>query len=311
MAVELQIITGLLGSGKTSVVVHLLGAPAFADRLGVVIGEFADEGYDASMLGDTEHTVAQIAGTGNRQPEETYLPEVRALLQSGIHRRIILETSGVVEPWKLVSALRNDEYVRKHTRFGKAITVIDAGSWERHYRLFTAQMRALIGMADVVVVNKTDKVHPGDLDTIRTEIAIINPQANVQFAYMGQVSRPVVLSGFREGEKARIDTVTQRDGLPADFESFVYRSPLLCVDRVYFGHRLLNLPGNVARFKGVLRCWDRSYAVNGLPGQLDWDNIKVTGPTRIALIGLNLSAHEAGIRAILDEELNRQLAEDR
>ncbi|NUN16025.1 MAG: hypothetical protein HUU55_20555 [Myxococcales bacterium] len=311
MAVELQIITGLLGSGKTSVVVHLLGAPAFGDRLGVIIGEFADEGYDASMLGETEHTVAQIAGTGRREPEDTYLPEVRALLQSGLHRRIILETSGVVEPWKLVSALRNDVYVRRHAHFGKALTVIDAGSWERHYRLFTDQMKALIGMADVVVVNKTDKVHPGDLDTIRGEVNTINPAATVQFAYMGQVSRPVVLSGFREGERARIDTISQNDSLPADFESFVYRTPLLCVDRVFFGHRLLNLPGNVARFKGVLRCWDRSYAVNGLPGQLDWDNIKVTGATRIALIGLNLLSNEAEIREILDSELKRQLDDDR
>jgi hypothetical protein len=97
----------------------------------------------------------------------------------------------------------------------------------------------------------------------------------------------------------------------ADFEAFVYRTPQVAWDRVRFGHLLLNLPSRVARFKGVLRAHDKSYAVNGLPGQLDWDNRAVAGATRIAIIGVGLAADTDLVRAALDDELARQEAEMR
>ena len=100
--------------------------------------------------------------------------------------------------------------------------------------------------------------------------------------------------------------------LPPDFEAFLYRSEMVCFEQILFGHVLLNLPGgSVARYKGVLRCWDKAYCINGMPGQLDWDNTPVTGDTRIAFIGLDLKQREATITAALDAELQRQRDEVR
>ena len=65
-------------------------------------------------------------------------------------------------------------------------------------------------------------------------------------------------------------------------------------------------PDRVARFKGVLRCWDRCYALNGLPGQLDWEDVRVSGDTRIALIGLGLGKARERLTRSLEEELRRQ-----
>ena len=134
----------------------------------------------------------------------------------------------------------------------------------------------------------------------------------VHFSYMGQVSRPSILDPLLEGERPAILDVDFSDDPPAEFEAFVYRSKRVCFDRVTLGHRLLNLPGGeIARFKGGLRCWDKTHCVNGFPGQLDWDSTPVHGRTAIAFIGLGLLERQAEISAILDAELESQQREDR
>jgi G3E family GTPase len=161
-----------------------------------------------------------------------------------------------------------------------------------------------------VIVNKTDKAAQESLSEMKARILARNPSARVLFTFMGQASRPQTLGNRDIDFVPRLLTDEGSGGTPADFEAFVYRTRALCFDQVTFGHKLLNLPvGRIARFKGVLRLWNRSVCVNGLPGQLDWDNTDVSGSTTIAFIGLELLEQEETIRQILDDELRRQKAE--
>ena len=129
---------------------------------------------------------------------------------------------------------------------------------------------------------------------------------------MGQASRPAILDPLDEDERPAILDVDFTNDPPAEFEAFVYRSKRVCFDRVTFGHRLLNLPGGaIARFKGALRCWDKTHCLNGFPGQLDWDTTPVQGRTAIAFIGLGLEERRDTITRVLDQELEAQQSDER
>jgi len=192
------------------------------------------------------------------------------------------------------------------------VTVLDAGAFTRHDELFNAQLWAQIAVADVVVINKTDTVQQESLSDLRSRIHERRPGVAVQFSYMGQVSRPAILDPLAEDERPTILDADFGADPPAEFEAFVYRYKRVCFDRVTFGHKLLNLPGGeIARFKGGLRCWDKTHCVNGFPGQLDWDSTPVQGRTAIAFIGLGLMERKDAIVSILDAELEAQQSEDR
>lgn len=311
MTVQLQIITGFLGSGKTTLVRHLIEGPGEVST-GVVVGEFAEEGFDGRMIEASGATVRQIAASGVGQAAKSYLPATRSFVDEGRFTRVILETSGVTEIARVTQELWSDPIIRKNAVFSPTIVVVDAGAFHAHDQYFAPQFWAQLDVADIVAVNKTDKVPGERLDVIKQRILARNPEARVQFTYQGQIQRTLALQVPYAGFTPRAMRANWTGVLPPDFEAFVYRSERVCFDQVHFGHILLNLPGgSVARFKGVLRCWDKAYCINGMPGQLDWDNTPVTGDTRIAFIGLDLKDREKTITAALDAELERQRDEVR
>lgn len=307
MIVTLNVVTGILGSGKTTALLHLLDAPGLTHKPAVVVGEFAEEGLDGALLAASGATVRQITQTGVGAGSKSYIEPVRELIEDKEHARIFLETSGVTEIGRIARELMAED-LGGPVRFGPTVTVLDAGAFQIHDRFFSEQLWAQVGVADVVIINKTDKAaHPGDLEVIRGRVLEQNPGAKALFAYMGQVRRAEVLGTPPDDFVPRLLEPGRGDAQVAPFESFVYRNKRVCYDRVLFGHKLLNLPGgHIARFKGVLKGWDRSYVINGLPGQLDWDNTPTEGRTRIAFIGLGLLARQAEITALLDAELEAQ-----
>ena len=305
----LQIVTGFLGSGKTTVVRHLVEGPGDM-KIGVVVGEYAADGFDGGMIQSAGATVRQITSTGRGDGSKSYLPAARAFVEERVVSRVIIETSGVTEIARVSQELWADPVVRQGAVFGPTIVVIDAGAFQAHDESFAHQFWSQIDVADFVAINKTDKVPGESLELIRQRIKARNPEAKVQFAYMGQIHRASAMALPYDGFVPRALRAKWTGVLPPEFEAFVYRTERVCHDRILFGHKLLNLPGGrIARFKGVLRAWDRSHCLNGLPGQLDWDNSHVEGDTRIAFIGLGLAQREPEIRKLLDDELESQKVE--
>ncbi len=302
----LHILTGILGSGKTSVASHLLGSPRPEGMPAVVVGEYAEEGLDGHILQRTGARVLQVTASGVGDQAKGYVEPVAQLIGEGFHARILLETSGVTEIERVAAELQQDPRTTGHFTFGPTITVLDAGAFANHSQAFPDQFWGQVDVADVVIINKTDKAPDQSLSAMRDEVLARNSTAKVLFAYMGQVRRMEIFDEIPEGFTARITHPRPVPDPPEDFDAFVYRSDKICFDRVMLGHKLLNLPGRIARFKGQLKSWDKTHCINGMPGQLDWDNTPVTGNTVIAFIGLDLAAREPEIRAILDAELERQ-----
>jgi G3E family GTPase len=305
--VILNLFTGLLGAGKTAVLRHLLEDKSLRCQPAVVVGEFAEQGVDASMLAPTGALVRQLADAGTGERAKSYVEPLKELVKSGSFDRIYIETSGVTEIDRVVSDLLLDDELRSATLFGPTVVVIDAGAFAVHDAHFGKQFWGQLDVADLVVINKVDMAKDAEVDAMERRIGERNPGAKILRAYMGQIRRAEVNSPVPEGFLPRLLADEVRDAQPREFESFIYASPRTCFDRVAFGHLLLNLPDTyIARFKGKLKSYDKTYCVNGFPGRLDWDNTPVTGSTSIALIGLELASQRDRIKQLLDDELDRQ-----
>ena len=132
MKIPATVITGFLGSGKTTLIRHLLGT-ANGTRIALVINEFGDLGIDAEVLkgcgieGCAEDDVVELAnGCICCTVADDFLPTMRAILdRPDPPDHIVIETSGLALPKPLVQAFNWPE-VRTRVSVDGVVAVIDA-----------------------------------------------------------------------------------------------------------------------------------------------------------------------------------------
>lgn len=186
--IPVTVITGFLGSGKTSLIRHLLQNNS-GRRIAVLVNEFGELGIDGELLkscqicpedGDGSDNIFELTnGCLCCTVQEEFLPTMQQLLK----RRdsidcILIETSGLALPKPLVKAFRWHE-IRNAATVDAVITVVDcaavaSGTFASDPEAVAAQRQAddnlehetplqelfedQLVCADLVVLNKTDLV---------------------------------------------------------------------------------------------------------------------------------------------------------
>ncbi len=153
--VPVLVVGGFLGSGKTTLVRHLLAdAQATGVRMAVISNEFGELGIDAALLGAGEARMVELAGgcvccTLSNELLET-LQELRGRVDPD---RIVIETSGLALPFDTQLHLFRPP-VRDWVGDEACVIVVDAERAGETDPLFAEQMQS----ADLVLLNKLDLV---------------------------------------------------------------------------------------------------------------------------------------------------------
>lgn len=243
------VITGFLGSGKTSLIQHLI-ATANGKRLAFVINEFGDLGVDRELLlgcgmeDCTDEDVVELAnGCICCTVADDFLPTMTALLdRADPPDHIIIETSGLALPKPLIKAFAWPE-VRTRSTVDGVIAVVDAsavaaGRFATDPAAVQAQREAddsldhespleelfeeQVQCADMVILNKTDCVNEAEWDGIDAMVAEhLRPAVKTLRASHGQIDASVLLGLGMEAE----DDLDSRpshhdDGHEHDHEDF-------------------------------------------------------------------------------------------
>jgi G3E family GTPase len=174
-------VTGHLGSGKTTLLNHLLRRPGA--RIGVVVNDFGAINVDAGLITGQIDAAASIAGgclccledTGGLDEALERLTQPRLRLDA-----VLVEASGVAEPGALARLIRFSG--AEHVRPGGVVDVVDAVEY------FTTlddggHPPARFAVASLVVLNKVDRLPPGERDAhlarITARVREINPTVPV------------------------------------------------------------------------------------------------------------------------------------
>ena len=126
------VITGFLGSGKTTLIRHML-ANARGRKIALIINEFGDLGIDGEILkgcGDATCTADDIIELSNGciccTVAEDFIPTLQKLLaRDPKPDHIVIETSGLALPQPLIRAFNWPEISTQVTVDG-VVTVLDA-----------------------------------------------------------------------------------------------------------------------------------------------------------------------------------------
>src|SRR5205085_11373393 len=112
--IPVAVLTGFLGSGKTTMLRHLLGQPEFS-RTAVIINEFGEVGLDHELIEASEDSFIELQ-TGClcckiRTDLAHTLAELLRRRDEGrctAFDRIVIETSGLADPAPILQTLMTD-----------------------------------------------------------------------------------------------------------------------------------------------------------------------------------------------------------
>lgn len=173
--IPVTILTGFLGSGKTTLVNRLL-SQNHGRRLMVLVNEFGAVGVDADLIVSDDGTVIEMA---NGCVCCTTQGDLRRALRDVAGRpdieAVVIETSGLADPEPVVAEFDNG-VLNKTFRLQGVISVIDADNFDRNLDQAEAAYQQIV-WADVLVVNKVDLVDAGIVDQIATGLGKLNPAA--------------------------------------------------------------------------------------------------------------------------------------
>jgi G3E family GTPase len=176
-----NLITGFLGSGKTTLLQRLLADPALGDTA-VLINEFGEVGLDHHLLGRIDDTMVLLPSgclcctiRGELASAIKDLHSKRARGEVPAFRRVVVESSGLADPFPILSTVQADPVLRHHFRLGSVVTTIDAVNG-----IGRPESVKQVAVADRLVLTKTDLVD--DSATLVATLRRINPDAPLWYA---------------------------------------------------------------------------------------------------------------------------------
>ena len=247
------VVTGFLGSGKTSLIQHLVETSG-GRRLAFVINEFGDLGVDREFLlgcglqdcGD-EDVVELPNGCICCTVADDFLPTMQALLdRDDPPEHIIIETSGLALPKPLVKAFAWPE-VRTRATVDGVIAVVDAaavaeGRFAANPTAVQAQREAdenldhesplevlfeeQVQCADIILLNKSDCVEDEAWEAIEAKVAHhLRPAVKTLRTSHGRIDASILLGLGAEAEADLESRPSHHDDSNEhdhdDFDSFV------------------------------------------------------------------------------------------
>ncbi|MBR8837752.1 MAG: cobalamin biosynthesis protein CobW [Stigonema ocellatum SAG 48.90 = DSM 106950] len=235
--IPVTVITGFLGSGKTTIIRHLL-QNSQGRRIAVIVNEFGELGIDGELLKSCQVCPEEGDSSGDNIIEltngclcctvqEEFLPTMQQLLK----RRdsidsILIEASGLALPKPLVKAFRWPE-IRSGATVDAVITVVDcaavaSGTFASDPEAVAAQRQAddslehetplqelfedQLACADLVVLNKTDLVDEQTKAQVEELVKQELPRiVKIVESHQGTID-PSVLLGFHAAVEDNLDT---------------------------------------------------------------------------------------------------------
>ncbi len=294
--IDVWLLTGYLGAGKTTMLNNLLGAEMFkGKRVALVINEFGQLGIDGALVRPGEWTKFEL-NKGSLFCACIKVDTVKVLRQIAFDIKpdvVIIEATGLSESADL-EALFASSAIEDLLNVRANICLVDPVTFTK-VCAFVPCVTRQVQQADGIVINKCDLSDEASLKTLTATLTQINPRAAITMTSFADIPNDWLAGLTHASGQCGISS-----GPPAQAVSVSIQSAKPINQRKFMA-ALSELKGSILRLKGNIDFGDGSIMVEYAGGELtQGEAIKnLRPPTAFVVIAWGVNRDE------LAEKLSR------
>jgi G3E family GTPase len=176
---KIDIISGFLGSGKTTLIKKLLDETFFQEKIVVIENEFGEMGIDGAILKKSGIEIKELySGCICCSLVGDFEQTIQEVIYKFHPERIIIEPSGVGKLSEVLKACKMAG-LQDSLQINMLITVVDVLKFEMYLTNFGEFFKNQIAHAKTILLSRTEKASQEALEKVISDIRKINDMANV------------------------------------------------------------------------------------------------------------------------------------
>ena len=307
MKTKIDIFSGFLGAGKTTLINKLLSNENYNNKKIVLIeNEFGDIGIDGDMLKDSSIKIKEInAGCICCSVSNDFSKAIKDIINMYKPNKILIEPSGVAKLSEIIDICKKED-LKDLVDLNLIITVVDPLKFNVYLNNFSDFYVNQIANAKVILISRSDFLDKTELDEIKEKIINLNKKGTI-ITSLDELNLNNISSSLLNTDTKNLKTINQ----PIKFSNFKITKKSLTkktlssiqtlsfnTSKIFTEENITTIMsklkdksyGTVLRAKGFLKCTNNHFMqFNFIPDELSIKKANYEKEGKICIIGCNLN----------------------
>lgn len=198
MSTKIDIISGFLGSGKTTLIKKLLNEKLSSEKVVIIENEFGEIGIDGGILKNTGIQIREInAGCICCTLLGNFDAALKDVLKKYQPDRVIIEPSGVGKLSDITEACRK-VIAQSDSEINIQAVIVDSIKYKMYIKNFSEFFSNQIECAKTVILSRTQKVEAEKLSEVVKDIKTRNPSAKIMTTPWEELSAETIIAAAEQ-----------------------------------------------------------------------------------------------------------------
>ncbi len=197
---KIDIISGFLGAGKTTLIKKLLEESFQGEKIVLIENEFGEIGIDGGFLKDAGVEITEMnSGCICCSLVGDFGAALKQVLADYAPARIVIEPSGVGKLSDVVAAVERVQAETPDLHLNSFVTVVDAGKAKVYMKNFGEFFNDQVEHACAIILSRTQKISEDKLNTAVALLRGKNPKAAILTTPWDQLTGAQILTAMEGG----------------------------------------------------------------------------------------------------------------